>query len=169
MAVVDSRYFVQQSSIVDEIDRDIVRLLQQDGSLTARELGDRVGLTPTPCWRRVRALEETGVITGRVALVDPGAINLGVAALVNIRTNDHSSAWIESFRAAVERFPEIVETYRTSGDIDYTLKVMVPSITAYDAFYKRLIDAVDLHDVRTIFVMEEIKHTTALPLDYATD
>jgi Lrp/AsnC family transcriptional regulator len=159
---------VQESSIVDEIDRDIVRLLQQDGSLSARELGDRVGLTPTPCWRRVRALEEAGVITGRVALVDPATINLDVAALVNIRTNDHSSGWIESFRSAVERFPEIVETYRTSGDIDYTLKVMVPSIAAYDAFYKRLIDAVDLYDVRTIFVMEEIKHTTALPLDYAT-
>ena len=140
-----------------------MRLLQRDGSLSARELGDQVGLTPAPCWRRVRALEDGGVIAGRVALVDPSSINLDVAALVNIRTNDHSSAWIESFRAAVARFPEIVETYRTSGDIDYTLKVMVPSIAAYDAFYKRLIDAVELYDVRTIFVMEEIKHTTALP------
>jgi Lrp/AsnC family transcriptional regulator len=109
------------------------------------------------------------VIRGRVALIDPESINLQVAALVNIRTNDHSSQWIESFRAAVARFPEIVEAYRTSGDIDYTLKVMVPSIAAYDTFYKRLIDAVALYDVRTIFVMEEIKHTTALPLDYATD
>lgn len=157
---------LQESSIVDEIDRDIVHLLQEDGSLSARELGDRVGLTPTPCWRRVRALEESGVITGRVALVDPAAVNLEVAALVNIRTNDHSSQWIDAFRAAIERFPEIVEAYRTSGDIDYTLKVMVPSIAAYDAFYKRLIDAVALYDVRTIFVMEEIKQTTALPLDY---
>ncbi|MGA9275807.1 Lrp/AsnC family transcriptional regulator [Ilumatobacter sp.] len=151
---------------MDEIDRDIVLLLQEDGSLTARELGDRVGLTPTPCWRRVRALEESGVITGRVALVDPATVNLEVAALVNIRTNDHSSQWIETFRAAIAGFPEIVEAYRTSGDIDYTLKVMVPSIGAYDAFYKRLIDAVALYDVRTIFVMEEIKHTTALSLDY---
>ncbi len=151
---------------MDEIDRDIVRLLQKDGALSARELGERVGLTPTPCWRRVRALEDSGVIRGRVALVDPGAINLDVTALVNIRTNDHSSQWIESFRAAIADFPEIVEAYRTSGDIDYTLKVMVPSIADYDVFYKRLIDAVDLYDVRTIFVMEEIKRTTALPLDY---
>jgi Lrp/AsnC family transcriptional regulator len=151
---------------VDEIDRDIVRLLQEDGALTARELGARVGLTPTPCWRRVRALEESGVIRRRVALVEPSHVNLGVSALVNIRTNDHSSAWIDSFRSAIDQFPEIVEAYRTSGDIDYTLKVMVPSISAYDAFYKRLVDAVDLYDVRTIFVMEEIKHTTALPLDY---
>jgi len=143
-----------------------VHLLQRDGSLSARELGDRVGLTPTPCWRRVRALEESGVITGRVALIDPDAVNLGVAALVNIRTNDHTSEWIDAFHSAVNEFPEIIEAYRTSGDIDYTLKVLVPSIGAYDAFYKRLIAAVDLYDVRTIFVMEEIKHTTALPLDY---
>ena len=168
MSVAPFSTVVQQSSIVDEIDRDIVRLLQVDGALSARELGDQVGLTATPCWRRVRALEDSGVITARVAIVDPRSVNLDVAALVNIRTNDHSSAWIESFRAAVASFPEIVEAYRTSGDIDYTLKVMVPSIAAYDDFYKRLIDAVSLYDVRTIFVMEQIKHTTALPLDYLT-
>lgn len=143
-----------------------MRLLQEDGSLSARELGDLVGLTPTPCWRRVRALEESGVIIGRVALVDPAAVNLDVTALVNIRTNDHSSAWVATFRAALDLFPEIVEAFRTSGDTDYVVKVMVPSISAYDHFYKRLIDAVELYDVRTVFVMEELKHTTALPLDY---
>lgn len=141
-------------------------MLQEDASLSARELGDRVGLTATPCWRRVRALEEEGVIVGQVAMVDPGAVNLEVAALVNIRTNDHSPSWVERFQEAIDAFPEIVEAYRTSGDIDYTLKVMVPSIAAYDTFYKRLIAAVDLYDVRTIFVMEEMKRTTALPLDY---
>lgn len=134
--------------------------------MTARELGEQVGLTATPCWRRVRALEDGGVITGRVALVDPVAVNLGVMALVNIRTNDHSTAWVDSFRHAIDGFPDIVEAYRTSGDIDYLLKVLVPSITAYDDFYKRLIATVDLYDVRTIFVMEQLKHTTALPLDY---
>jgi Lrp/AsnC family transcriptional regulator len=151
---------------VDEVDRDIVRLLQEDGTLSARELGDRVGLTPTPCWRRVKALEDDGVITRRVALVEPSKVNLDVTALVNIRTNDHSSSWVESFQQAIDKFPEIIEAYRTSGDIDYLIKVMVPSISAFDNFYKRLIDAVDLYDVRTIFVMEEMKHTTALPLDY---
>jgi Lrp/AsnC family transcriptional regulator len=159
---------VQESSIVDELDRKIVQLLQRDGSLSARELGDQVGLTPTPCWRRVRALEDDGVIVGRVALVDPAAVNLDVTALVNIRTNNHGVGWIDDFKAAIDTFPEIIEAYRTSGDIDYTLKVMVPSITAYDEFYKRLIAAVDLYDVRTIFVMEELKRTTALPLDYIT-
>lgn len=155
---------MQQSSIVDEIDREIVRLLQRDGSLSARELGDAIGLTATPCWRRVKALHDTGVIVGTVALVDPLALDLGVTALVNIRTNDHGPSWIERFTTAVDSFPEIIEAYRTSGDIDYTLKVMVASISAYDAFYKRLIAAVELHDVRTIFVMEEMKHTTALPV-----
>ncbi|MEP1124824.1 MAG: Lrp/AsnC family transcriptional regulator [Ilumatobacter sp.] len=153
---------------MDEVDRDIVRLLQVDGSLTARELGDAVGLTPTPCWRRVRALEESGVITGRVALVDPAAVNLDVTALVSIRTNDHTSRWVETFQSAIDQLPEIVEAYRTSGDIDYLLKVLVPSITEFDRFYKRLIDAVDLYDVRTTFVMEEMKHTTALPLHHMT-
>ena len=154
---------------MDELDREIVLLLQQDGTLSARELGDAVGLTPTPCWRRVRALEEAGVIARRVALVDPASVNLRVTALVNIRTNNHGPEWIDEFQAALDAFPEIVEAYRTSGDIDYTLKVMVPSIDAYDGFYKRLIAAVDLYDVRSIFVMEEMKRTTALPLDHALD
>ena len=154
---------------MDELDREIVLLLQQDGTLSARELGDAIGLTPTPCWRRVRALEESGVIARRVALVDPASVNLRVTALVNIRTNNHGPDWIDEFQAALDAFPEIVEAYRTSGDIDYTLKVMVPSIDAYDGFYKRLIAAVDLYDVRSIFVMEEMKRTTALPLDHALD
>lgn len=143
-----------------------MRLLQGDASLSARELGDLVGLTATPCWRRVRALEEAGVIVGQVALIEPAAVNLGVTALVNIRTIDHSPGWVDRFQTAVDAFPEIVEAYRTSGEIDYTLKVMVPSIADYDDFYKRLIAAVDLYDVRSIFVMEELKRTTALPLDY---
>jgi Lrp/AsnC family transcriptional regulator len=156
---------VQESSIVDQLDREIVRLLQEDGTLSARELGDAVGLTATPCWRRVKALEDSGVITARVALINPAAINLNVTALVNIRTNNHGPEWIEQFQAACDSFPEIVEAYRTSGDIDYTLKVMVASIDAYDSFYKQLIAAVDLYDVRSIFVMEEMKRTTALPLN----
>ena len=145
-----------------------MRLLQEDASLSARELGRRVGLTATPCWRRVRALEESGVITARVAVVDRTAVNLDVVALVSIRTNDHSTTWLSAFRRAIDSLPEIVEAYRTSGEIDYLLKVVVPSITAYDDFYKRLIAAVDLYDVRSIFVMEEMKHTTALPLEYMT-
>ncbi|GJM37548.1 MAG: transcriptional regulator [Acidimicrobiales bacterium] len=141
-------------------------MLQETGDLTARELAEEVGLTPTPVWRRVQNLEKAGVITGRVALVDPAALNLDVTALVHIRTNDHSAAWLDRFCAGIADLPEIVEAYRTSGEIDYTLKVVVPSIEAYDDFYKRLIARVHLYDVRTVFVMEQMKQTTALPLDY---
>jgi len=151
---------------VDLVDREIVQLLQQDASLTARELAEHVGLTPTPCWRRVQNLEATGVITRQVALVDPAKVNLDVTALVQIRTNNHTAEWLSQFNEAIEMFPEVVEAYRTSGEIDYILRIVVPSIEAYDRMYKRLIEAVDLYDVRTIFVMEKIKQTTALPLHY---
>lgn len=152
---------------LDHIDREIVRLLQADAGLTARELAEQVGLTATPCWRRVQILEREGVITGRVALVDPEKVGLGVTAIVHVRTNDHSASWLERFWAAIDELPEVIEAYRTSGEIDYTLKVVVPSITAFDGFYKRLIGKVDLYDVRSVFVMEEMKRTTALPLDFA--
>ncbi len=148
---------------LDEIDREIVRLLQADASLTARELAEHVGLTATPVWRRVQILENAGVITARVALVDPEALGLGVTVMVHVRTNDHSAAWLDRFAAAIEDLPEIIEAYRISGEIDYTLKVVVPSIDAYDDFYRRLIGKVELYDVRSVFVMEEIKRTTALP------
>jgi len=154
---------------VDLVDREIVQLLQEDASLTARELAEHVGLTPTPCWRRVQNLEAAGVITRRVALVDPAAVNLDVTALVQIRTNNHTAEWLSQFQAAIQQFPEVVEAYRTSGEIDYMLRVVVPSIDEYDLFYKRLIDAVDLYDVRSVFVMEKMKQTTALPLHYLQD
>jgi Lrp/AsnC family transcriptional regulator len=152
---------------VDAVDREILQLLQEDASLSARELGETVGLSATPCWRRVQRLERDGVITRRVALVDPAAVNLGVTALVQIRTANHSAAWLHQFAAGIADLPEVVEAYRTSGEIDYVLRVLVPDIAAYDDFYKRLIEKVDLYDVRTVFVMEEMKRTTAVPLDYA--
>ncbi len=158
--------FARRCSIVDLIDREIIRLLQQDGGLSAREIAEAVGLSTTPCWRRIRALEERGVLRARVALADADSLELGLTAIVQIRTSDHSQAWLERFVAGIEPFEEIVEAYRTSGDIDYVLKVVVPDIAAYDEFYKRLIASVDLFDVRSVFVMEELKHTTALPLDY---
>ncbi len=152
---------------MDQIDREIVRLLQADATLSVREIGEQVGLSATPCWRRIRNLEESGVLAGRVALVDPSKVNLAVTALVLVRTNEHNRVWLDQFLAGIDSFPEVVEAYRTSGEIDYLLKVMVPDIVAYDAFYQRLIEEVDLYDVRTTFVMEQMKHTTALPLHYA--
>lgn len=154
-------------SIVDPVDRKILQLLQNDSTLPVRAIGEEVGLTTTPCWRRIQNMERTGVIAKRVALVDPNAVNVGVTAIVSIRTNDHSREWLEAFLAALDEFSEIIEAYRAAGEIDYVLKVVVPDISEYDRFYKRLITRVDLYDVRSTFVMEELKHTTALPLHYA--
>jgi Lrp/AsnC family transcriptional regulator len=131
------------------------------------KLAEAVNLSPTPCWRRVQRLKEDGVIRRQVALLDPAKLNLGVTVFVSVKTNQHTQAWFDRFHAAVSEIPEVVEFYRMSGDTDYLLRVVVPSIGAYDAVYKRLIRSAELHDVSSSFAMEEIKFTTSLPLDYA--
>ncbi len=151
---------------IDAIDRKILTCLQRDATLPVAEIAERVGLSTTPCWRRIQRLERDGVIAGRVALLDPDKLNLGVTVFVHIRTAQHNAAWLEKFAAAVAAIPEIVELYRMSGDIDYLMRVVVPDITGYDAIYQRLIAAVELSDVSSTFAMERIKHTTALPVDY---
>jgi len=152
---------------MDDIDRNILRIVQEDASLSNAELAERVGLSATPCWRRVQRLEESGVIQRRVALVDPQKINLAVTVFVAVRTNQHSEQWFKGFAEAVSEMPEVMEFYRLSGDIDYLLRVVVPDIDAFDRLYKRLIERVDLFDVSSSFAMEQIKLTTALPVDYA--
>ncbi len=153
---------------MDEIDRQILECVQEDALLTLDELGARVGLTSTPCWRRIQRLEASGVIRRRVALLDPEKLNLPLTAFVAIRTNRHEPDWLARFARAVVDIPEVVEFYRMSGEVDYLLRVVVPDIAAYDGVYKRLITAVELYDVSTSFSMERIKYTTALPLSYAT-
>jgi Lrp/AsnC family transcriptional regulator len=154
---------------MDAIDRKILALLQADAGISNAEIADRVGLSPTPCWRRIRHLEETGVIRRRVALLDRDRLNVGVTVFVQVRTNQHNAEWFGRFAAAVETIPEVVEFYRMAGEIDYLLRVVVPDIAAYDGVYKRLIAAIDLYDVSSSFAMEEIKYTTALPLAYIRD
>ena len=149
------------------IDRKILALLQEDVSQPVAAIAERVGLSPSPCWRRIQKLEEDGYIRGRVAVLDPDKLNVGVTVFVAVRTSQHDLTWLETFAAAVRDFPEVVEFYRMSGDIDYLLRVVVPDIAAYDAFYKRLIQRVTLSDVSSSFAMETIKYTTALPLAYA--
>ena len=153
---------------MDRTDRSILAALQKDGALSNTDLADRVGLSTTPCWRRVRLLEEQGYIRKRVALLDREKLRVGVTVFVSIKTARHDTAWLQAFADAVAELPEIVELYRMSGEIDYMMKVTVPDITAYDRFYKTLIDAVELSDVSSAFAMEEIKNTTELPLDYLT-
>lgn len=152
---------------LDSIDRKILRLLQQDATIPVAELADRVGLSRTPCWRRVQRLEAGGVIRQRVALVDRAKLNVGVTVFVTVRTSNHSEEWLARFARAVSGIDEVVEFYRMSGEIDYLLRVVVPDIEAYDAVYKRLIGKVELFDVSSSFAMEEIKYTTAVPVTYA--
>jgi Lrp/AsnC family transcriptional regulator len=123
-----------------------------------------VGLTQTPCWKRVRRLEADGVIRARVALVDPGLLGLGVTVFVQVRTSHHDAAWLSQFAKAVAALPEVVEFYRMSGEIDYLLKVVCADIADYDRVYKRLIATAEMHDVSSSFAMEQIKYTTEIPV-----
>ena len=149
------------------MDVKILDILQQDCTLAVAEIGKRVGLSTTPCWRRIQRLEETGVIRQRVAVLEPRAVGAGVTVFVSIKTDQHSLDWLERFHAAVVDFTEVVEFYRMSGEVDYLLRVVVPDIAAYDAFYKKLIARIEIAKVSSAFAMEQIKYTTSLPLDFA--
>lgn len=153
---------------MDEVDRKILSILQADATVALADLAEQVNLSTTPCWRRIKALEEEGVIRKRVALLDPEKMNVGLTVFIAIRTNQHSLEWLTRFQRAVEDIPEIVEVYRMSGQIDYLLRAMVPDIAAYDAVYKRIIQRIELADVTSMMAMEVIKSTTMLPINYAT-
>ena len=153
--------------MLDRIDRTILAILQEDCTMPVAEIGKRVGLSTTPCWRRIQKLEEEGVIQRRVALLDPKKVRAGVTVFVAIRTNQHAEDWLAKFAEAVNDLPEVVEFYRMSGEVDYLLRVVVPDIERYDAFYKKLIGRVALNDVSSSFAMEQIKFTTSLPLEFA--
>jgi Lrp/AsnC family transcriptional regulator len=149
---------------MDAIDRKILAVVQEDASLSVAEIGQRVGLSSTPCWKRLQRLEADGVITRRVALVEPEKIGLGVTVFVSIETGDHSQDWLSKFAEVVKAMPEVMEFYRMAGDVDYMLRVVVTDIAGYDTFYKRLIGTVPLKNVTSRFAMERIKSTTALPI-----
>ena len=149
---------------MDAIDRKILAVVQEDASLSVAEIGQRVGLSSTPCWKRLQRLEADGVITRRVALVAPEKIGLGITVFVSVETGDHSNEWLKKFADVVSAMPEVMEFYRMAGDVDYMLRVVVADIAGYDAFYKKLIAAVPLKNVTSRFAMERIKSTTALPI-----
>jgi Lrp/AsnC family transcriptional regulator len=156
------------SKKLDAIDRRLLALLQDNAETPLATLAEAVNLSTSPCWRRVQALRERGYITRHVALADRGKLNLGVTVFVSVKTSQHDPAWLAQFREAVRQIPEVLELYRMSGEVDYLLRVVVPDIAAYDAVYQRLIRSVALSDVSSSFAMEEIKFTTALPLDYVS-
>ena len=155
--------------MLDAMDIKILEILQQDCTLPVAEIGKAIGLSTTPCWRRIQKMEEIGVIQKRVALLDPAAVRAGVTVFVSIKTDQHNIDWLEKFHAVVVEFPEVVEFYRMSGDVDYLLRVVVPDIGSYDAFYKRLISRIAISKVASAFAMEQIKYTTALPLAFARE
>ncbi len=149
---------------MDAIDRKILAVVQEDASLSVAEIGSRVGLSSTPCWKRIQRLEADGVIQKRVALIDPVKIGLGITVFVSVETGDHSQEWLGRFADTVGGMPEVMEFYRMAGDVDYMLRVVVPDIAGYDTFYKKLIATVSLKNVTSRFAMEKIKSTTALPI-----
>ena len=150
---------------MDPIDRKILGLLQQDAGLSIAEIASRVGLSQTPCWKRIQKMEQARIIKARVALLDAKKLNLGLTVFVIIRTNQHDDVWLQKFARVIKEFQEITGIWRMAGDIDYLLRVIVKDMDAYDAFYKRLIKRVSLSDVASTFVMEEIKYSTSLPIE----
>ncbi len=149
---------------MDRIDRKLLGLLQEDCTLSIAQLAEHVGLSPTPCWKRIQRLEADGLIMRRVALVAPERVGLGLTVFVAIEAGDHSPAWLEQFAAAIQGMPEVMEAHRMAGDVDYMLRVVTTDLAAYDDFYKRLITAVSPKNVKSRMSMERVKSTTALPL-----
>ncbi len=149
---------------LDATDRKILEILQSDSSLSVAEIGERVGLSSTPCWKRIQRLEQDGIILRRVALVDQNKVGLGLTVFVSVETGDHSESWLNAFAEAVRAMPEVLEFYRMAGDVDYMLRVVVADMQSYDVFYKKLISAVPLKNVTSRFAMEKVKSITALPI-----
>ena len=152
---------------MDKTDRKILTLLQEDATQPIADIARKIGLSVTPCWRRIQKLEEDGVIRARVALLEATKIGLGMSVFVAIKTDQHNADWLAEFARTISQRKEVVEFYRMSGEVDYLLRVVVPDMGAYDRFYKDLIAEVRLTDVSSSFAMEEIKYTTALPLSEA--
>ncbi|MDB5590176.1 Lrp/AsnC family transcriptional regulator [Enterovirga sp.] len=146
---------------LDRIDRRILRILQEDATIPIATIADRVGLSQTPCWKRIRRLELEGVIEKRVALLNPEKLGLGITVFVSLEAPDHSVAWLANFAEQVSAMPEVMELYRMAGDVDYMLRVVVADMASYDVFYKRLISTVSLKSVTSRFAMERIKFETA--------
>jgi Lrp/AsnC family transcriptional regulator len=149
---------------MDEIDRSLLEILQQDATLSIAQMAERVGLSATPCWKRIQKLEAAGVITRRVAVVDPDRVGVGLSVLVSIEAGEHTPQWLERFGLGIAALPEVMEAYRVAGDVDYVLRVAVADMGEYDAFYKRLIAIAPMKNITSRFAMERVKHTTAHPL-----
>lgn len=150
--------------MIDETDRQILRHLQRDATISLEAIAEQLSVSVNTCWRRVKRLEEAGIFTKRVALCDPDKVGLGQTVFVAVRTSEHSAKWLDTFARTVEAIPEVVEFYRMAGDVDYLLKIVVASVADYDRVYKSLISRINVSDVSATFAMECMKNTTELPV-----
>ncbi|MDX1293664.1 MAG: Lrp/AsnC family transcriptional regulator [Hyphomonas sp.] len=150
--------------MIDETDRQILRHLQRDATISLEAIAEQLSVSVNTCWRRVKRLEEAGILTKRVALCDPDKVGLGQTVFVAVRTSEHSAKWLDTFARTVEAIPEVVEFYRMAGDVDYLLKIVVASVADYDRVYKSLISRINVSDVSATFAMECMKNTTELPV-----
>jgi Lrp/AsnC family transcriptional regulator len=150
---------------MDEVDRQLLQMLQEDATLSIAQMAERVGLSPTPCWKRIQKLEAKGVISRRVAIVDPNAVGVGLSIFVGVEAGEHTPEWLQRFSDGVTSLPEVMEVYRMAGEVDYMLRVAVADMAEYDTFYKRLIAVAPMKNVTSRFAMERMKHTTAYPLN----
>ncbi|WP_414828665.1 Lrp/AsnC family transcriptional regulator [Alteromonas sp. H39] len=155
-----------KSYSIDRIDRDILALLQQNADVPLSDIAEQVGLTQTPCWRRIQRLEQQGLISRRVALLDAQKLGLAMTVFVQVKAGRHDGSWLDAFARHASAFDEVVEFYRMSGEYDYMLKVQVTDMASFDHFYKRLVNGIELSDVTSSFAMEQIKYDTALPLHH---
>ena len=151
---------------MDANDRKIIDILQADATVAVATIAEQVGLSAAPCWRRIKRLEDDGVIKRRVALIDRRKANVPMTLFVSVRTTRHAVQWLEDFRRVITDIPEIVEAWRLTGEVDYLLRIVVPDVDAYDAVYKRLINRLEFADISSAIAMEEMKYTTAIPTDY---
>jgi Lrp/AsnC family transcriptional regulator len=150
---------------MDSFDRHILTLLQRDASMALKDLAEAVSLSTTPCWKRVKKLEDAGLIKSRVALLDAEKLGLGLSVFVQLKTSRHDTQWLEQFARTVMHYEEVMEFYRMAGEWDYMLRLVVPDMAAYDRFYKKLISSTEgLSTITSSFAMEQLKYTTALPL-----
>lgn len=155
---------MKKNILLDKIDKAILAILQRDAEASVATIAEHVGLTSTPCWRRIQRLQDKGVIKGKVALLEPSSLGLDLIVFVQIKAPRHDESWLSKFATQASAFEEVIEFYRLSGEYDYLLKVIVEDMPAFDHFYKRLIKSVELGDVTSSFSMEQIKYSTALPL-----
>jgi Lrp/AsnC family transcriptional regulator len=154
----------QENISLDLVDRKILHFLQHDASMTIKEIAEKVHLSPTPCWKRIQRMEESGVIRARVALLNPNMVDASITVFLAVKTDRHNAEWSQKFADVMSSFSEIVEIYRMSGEVDYLLRIVVPDIPAYDALYKSIISKIALTDMTSMFAMEQMKYTTALPV-----